>query len=288
MRVLVLGAGLMGSQIGIEYLTGGHDVTFVARDADALRRRVEEGLALAGRLGLDPGRGRWTIAAAAAAVADLIVESLPEDLELKAALLRPLAAALPDAIVASNTSSLSLTELGAAIGAPERTIGAHYLNPPLLMPTVEVIPGERTDPAVTARMTATLFALGKVPVAVEKDVPGFVWNRLQLALMREALWLADNGVASPEMVDTVVREGLARRWRQVGPFTAAALGGAATWLTVGENLLPELSREQDLATLPAWLEHDGEMLRGIRDRRDAALIDEIRRERTEGSAPGAA
>ena len=99
--------------------------------------------------------------------------------------------------------------------------------------------------------------------------------------MREALWLADNGVASPEVVDAVVREGLARRWRQVGPFAAAALGGAATWLKVGENLLPELSREYELTTLPRWLERRPEVLQEIRDRRDASLIEELRREAAE-------
>lgn len=270
----------MGAQIGVEYLCGGHDVTFVARDPDALRQRVDDGLALAERIGLNAGGAERSFASPAEATGDfdLVVESLPENLQLKAALLGPLVSALPDVIVATNTSSLSITALGDAVGVPERTIGAHYWNPPLLMPPVEVIAGEHTDPAVTARLMETLAALGKMPIAVERDVPGFIWNRVQLAVMREALWLADNGVASPEAVDTVVREGLARRWRQVGPFAAAALGGAATWLTVGENLLPVLSREHTLATLPRWLEQDPEMLREIRDRRDVSLIEELRRE----------
>ncbi|MSQ37361.1 MAG: 3-hydroxyacyl-CoA dehydrogenase family protein [Chloroflexi bacterium] len=283
MRVVVLGAGLMGAQIGIEYLSGGHDVTFVARDPDALRRRVDDGLALAEQLGLDAVSAKRSFASPGEAIGefDLVVESLPENLELKASLLGPLVSALPDAVVATNTSSLSITALGDAVGAPERTIGAHYWNPPLLMPPVEVIPGEHTDPAVTARLMETLAALGKMPIAVERDVPGFIWNRLQLAVMREALWLADNGVASPEVVDTVVREGLARRWRQVGPFAAAALGGAATWLKIGENLLPELSREYELTTLPRWLERRPEELREIRDRRDVSLLKELRREAAE-------
>jgi 3-hydroxybutyryl-CoA dehydrogenase len=275
----VLGAGLMGAQAGVEYLCGGHTVTFVARDLDALRRRVDEGLVLAGRLGLavDGVGARCSFAQAGAAAAghDLVVESLPEDMELKTSLLRPLVSASPDAVVATNTSSLSITELGEGIGAPARTIGTHYWNPPLLMPLVEVIPGEHTDPAVVVRVTDVLAELGKVPVLVERDVPGFIWNRLQLAVMREALWLVDNGVASPEVVDTVVREGLARRWRRVGPFAAAALGGAGTWLKVGENLLPELSDVPDLATLPRWLEADAETLNGIRESRDRALISEL-------------
>ena len=121
----------------------------------------------------------------AADAADVLVESLPEDLELKVAVLREALAAAPNAIVATNTSSIPITVVGGAIGAPERTVGTHYLNPPLLMPTVEVIAGERTTPETLAFAYDTVAALGKMPVLVRRDVPGFVWNRLQFALVRE-------------------------------------------------------------------------------------------------------
>ena len=280
MRVLVLGAGLMGAQMGVEYLSGGHDVTFSARDLDGARARVDDALVLAEQIGLDAVgvRERCSFAQPddVGAGFELVAESVPEDLQLKASLLRPVAQASPEATIATNTSSFPITTVGEAVGAPERTIGAHYLNPPLLMPTVEVILGEKTDPAVASHLVGTLAALGKMPLVVERDVPGFVWNRLQLALVREALWLVEHGVAAPEVVDTIVREGLARRWRQVGPFAAAALGGAGTWLRVGENLLPELSQARDLAGLERWLEQDRDVLDGVRDRRDAALIGELR------------
>jgi 3-hydroxybutyryl-CoA dehydrogenase len=272
-RVVVLGAGLMGAQIGCEYVAGGHDVTFVARDQEAAAERVRKASALAGRLGLEP-TGSYEIAARAERPVDLVVESLPEDLELKAALLAPLA---ETPLIASNTSSLSITALGERIGAPERTVGTHYLNPPLLMPPVEVVAGARTDPAVVERTAATLSELGKLPVLVERDVPGFVWNRLQLALVREALWLVDEGVASPETVDAVVREGLARRWRHVGPFAVAALGGVETWLQVGENLLPELSCAADLAGLDRHVALDDPQAAAAV--RDEALAEELYRER---------
>jgi 3-hydroxybutyryl-CoA dehydrogenase len=272
-RVLVLGAGLMGAQIGCEYVAGGHDVTFVARDGEAAAARVAKASALAGRLGLDL-QGSYEISAVPDEAADLVVESLPEDLELKARLLAPLA---DTPVIATNTSSLSITELGERIGASERTVGTHYLNPPLLMPPVEVVAGLRTDPAVVERMASTLSELGKLPVLVERDVPGFVWNRLQLALVREALWLVEHGVASPETVDTVVREGLARRWRHVGPFAIAALGGVETWLRIGENLLPELSTAADLAGLDRHVAlDDPEAAAAVRDE---ALLGELYRER---------
>ncbi len=270
----------MGSQIGCEYAIGGHTVTFAARDPVAARRRVDDALELAERLELlsahplDEVRSRTTVAAELELTCDLAVESLPEDLPLKVAQLRPVAAASPGAVLATNTSSLSIGDLGAALDAPERTIGTHYWNPPLLMPLVEVIAGSaRAD--VVERTLSALTALGKRPVLVEQDVPGFVWNRLQLAVMREALWLVENGVVSPETVDLVVRDGLARRWRHVGPFEAAALGGADTWRRIGANLLPVLSDAADLDGLERWLSQDAEALKAVRERRDAALAAEL-------------
>jgi 3-hydroxybutyryl-CoA dehydrogenase len=155
----------------------------------------------------------------------------------------------PGAIVATNTSSLSITGLGDAIAAPEQTVGTHYLNPPLLMPTVEVIAGEATSDETLTLVRGTLAELGKVPVLVRRDVPGFVWNRLQFALVRELAWLAENDVAAPEDLDAVVREGLARRWRRVGPLRAIALGGIETWNRAGRNIVPELSTAAELPDL---------------------------------------
>ena len=149
-------------------------------------------------------------------------------LALKVSILRPIVERQQDAAIATNTSSFCVGELGDEIGAPERTLGTHYWNPPLLMPLVEVIPGPHTRSDLVQRVRGTLAGLGKRPIVVAKDVPGFVWNRLQIAVMREALWLVETGVVTSEQVDTVVREGLARRWRHVGPFEAAALGGADT------------------------------------------------------------
>lgn len=271
----------MGSQIGCEYAIGGHTVTFLARDLTAAGRRVRESLELARRLGLvtavsDGDFGlRTTLTQEPSGDYDLVVESLPEDLALKVSMLRPIAAQQPDAAIATNTSSLSITAIGDEIRAPERTIGIHYWNPPLLMPLVEVVAGAHTDPALVRRLSETLSALGKDPVIVERDVPGFIWNRLQLAVMREALWLVENEAASPEAVDKVVREGLARRWRHVGPFEAAALGGIDTWRRIGENLLPTLSHATDLASLERWLPNDEAILDDVRCRRDAALTAEL-------------
>src|SRR5262245_17467610 len=170
----------MGAQIGVEYALGGHDVVLVARSAQGVRARVDAALEVLARYGLatppevEGARARISIGSDLEAVAacDLAVESVPEDLDLKVELLGVVAAASPEAVLATNTSSLSIAKLGERLEAPERTIGTHYWNPPLLMPLVEVIAGAGTSPDVVDRVSDILQALGKRPVHA-RDVPGF-------------------------------------------------------------------------------------------------------------------
>jgi 3-hydroxybutyryl-CoA dehydrogenase len=278
-KIALLGPGLMGSHIACEYALGGHEVAVLARRPDVARERIERGFATAHEHGLATSdqiaaaRERLTIAEEidGGDGAQVIVESVVEDLVEKKATLLPVVARNPGAIVASNTSSIPITAIGAAIEAGERTVGAHYWNPPLLMPMVEVIRGDETAETVVAEMTANLRALGKRPVLVDRDVQGFAWNRLQLALLREAVWLVENGVASPTTVDEVVRDGLARRWRYTGPFQTAALGGAATFERVANLLWPALSTATSLENLRQWLDESPETTEPLRERRDRGL-----------------
>jgi len=276
LRVTVLGAGLMGSAIAAEYAAGGHGVRVttspatsaavamerVARHLDELRRRSSsEPLA---------AEVEWSASTAeAAAGADLVVESLPEVAELKVTELAAAQAVAPGAILASNTSSLSLATIGAGLADPSRLIGTHYLNPPLAFRVLELVQGPATDPAVAERTAAILRALGKQPVLVRRDVPGFVLNRLQLALLREAVELVDGGVVGAEDLDLLIREGLGRRWSAVGPFGTVALGGPATFRRVAEQLYPVLSRSQqppDSLDRLGLDEHGVAELRRARDR----------------------
>jgi 3-hydroxybutyryl-CoA dehydrogenase len=282
----------MGAQIGCEYALGGHDVRFHARDLGRAQQRVADGFALLETHGLSPAHAVRAAAARistaadpgeAARDADLLVESLPEDLELKAAVLRVALAEAPEPVIATNTSSLSISAIGEAIGAPERTVGTHYLNPPLLMPTVEVIAGERTAPETVSLARETLIALGKLPVVVRRDVPGFVWNRLQFALVRECAWLVEHGVASAKDVDTVMREGLARRWRRVGPLRAIALGGIDTWNRSGRSIVPDLSNARELPDLAGVAITDGNLSEDVAAR-DGALARELREDRSLGAS----
>ena len=277
LRVAVLGAGLMGSAIAAEYAAGGHSVRVttspsttataamerVAAHLDQLQRRVAEPLVV---------EVEWAATTAeAVAGADLVVESLPEVAELKTAELAAAQAVVPGAILASNTSSLSLDALGAGLADPSRLIGTHYLNPPLAFRVLELVQGPATEPAVTERTTAILRALGKEPVLVRRDVPGFVLNRLQMALLREAVELVDDGVVSAADLDRMMREGLGRRWSAVGPFGTVALGGPATFRRVAEQLFPVLSRSQQPPESLERLGLDERGVAGLREARDRTL-----------------
>lgn len=289
MRIVVAGPGLMGSQIGAELAVGGSDVTFLLRRRGEAERRVDAAFALAATLGLWPaeavaaGRARVAYADAVDRLdpdTELFLESIVEECGPKVALLGEAAARLPGATLASNTSSIGIGELGEGCGAPARTLGMHFWNPPLLMPLVEVVSGPATDPAHVASVVALVRAVGKRPVVVDRDVPGFVWNRLQLALLREAVWIVENGVAAPEVVDEIVRDGLARRWRYTGPFQTAALGGPATFARVADNLWPVLSTATRVEALGRWLASDSDALAAVKARRDAGLLLDLKRDRT--------
>jgi 3-hydroxybutyryl-CoA dehydrogenase len=146
------------------------------------------------------------------------------------------------------------------------------------MPLVEVIAGPRTNPEALEFARAAVASCGKRPVVVKRDVPGFVWNRLQHALLREALWIVDNDVASPEAVDEIVRFGNARRWEHVGPFAAAALGGIGVWQRVAGELWPVLSNADDAGDLGRALWADDAQLAEIAAERDAELARDLRGE----------
>jgi 3-hydroxybutyryl-CoA dehydrogenase len=287
MKIALIGPGLMGAQIACEYALGDHEVVILARRVGAAEERLarswatalEHGLATADEIADAQQRILLTTDVAQTAGAEIIVESVTEDLDEKAGAVKPLLALSPAAIVASNTSSIPITAIGEAVGAPEQTVGAHYWNPPLLMPLVEIIRGEATSDATVETIETTVRGLGKRPVRIDRDVAGFVWNRLQLALLREAVWIVEQGVASPSVVDEIVRDGLARRWRYTGPFQTAALGGAATFERIAGNLWPVLSQASSVEDLRQWLDETPDTTQPLRERRDAGLAADLRADR---------
>lgn len=286
----VIGAGLMGAQIGAEYALAGFEVVLVNRSgsaAEAARQRARSAVRFLSDNELADAaaaeRAQLLIhcsvdLAGACNGAEIIVESIAEDLAQKVDVLSRAAAAAPAAIIASNTSSIPISSIGEGIGAAGRTIGTHYWNPPTLMPLVELIPGRATSPAVVSSMTELLIAMGKEPVQVA-DIPGFVWNRLQMALIREAVSLVGKGAATPLAIDLILRHGLGRRWSQVGPFETMALGGTQTFAGIARLLFSEL--DSDLAPEALLLVEPpaAETLAAARQRRDAALVRFLKEDR---------
>lgn len=161
----------------------------------------------------------------AVADADYIAEAVPEKPDLKATILRRVsAAAPPHAIIGTNTSAIPIGELAASVTAPERFLGVHWMNPAPFIPGVELIPGQDTDPAVLDRTEELIRSLGKTAARVA-DTPGFVANRLQFALYKEAVQIVDDGVATPEQIDAVVSNTFGFRLALFGPFAIGDMAG---------------------------------------------------------------
>jgi 3-hydroxybutyryl-CoA dehydrogenase len=232
-EVAVVGAGIMGAGIARIFADGGASVSLMARREESLAAaRERAGEAVAMTTDLDE----------ALTGAELVVETIVEEVEPKRTVLaRAEELAAPGAILTTNTSSLSVDEVGGELERPERFAGLHFLNPPELVQVVEIVGGARTAPQTLETLRAWMEELGKAPVVVRLDVPGFVVNRLQYALLREAYALVDAGVCSFEDVDRAVTAGLGARWAAIGPFQTMDLAGLDVHAAVAENLWPELA-----------------------------------------------
>lgn len=254
--VVVAGCGQIGASAALLCAMSGYRVTVLARSA-AARARAEALLPGFARelAGLRPAPARaddwperitWAAdAAAAPALADcgVVLEAIREDAAEKAALLAALEALCPgDAIIASSTSGLPVAAIAAACRDPGRVAVAHFANPPHLMPLVEVVPGPATRPETLARLQAFLSSLGKETVALTQDLPGHLFNRLQFALLREAMALVARGVATPAEIDRVVKRGLALRLAEEGPLEKMDLAGLELVRDVARYLFPDLDR----------------------------------------------
>ena len=246
--VAIIGAGTMGLGVGEYFAAAGVEgIRFteatpeLARQApERLVRRVR-GHVEAGLLAQEAVDRASAVEAAddvASAVrdVDLVFEAVPERMELKHEVLRACAAAAPEgAIIASNTSSLPINELAVAVENPGRFLGMHWFNPPEWTPAVEVIPAPATDAAAVERVMEFLRRIGKRP-AVVGDGPGFVANRIQMALFREALACVRSGLASPREVDEVVRSSFGFRLPFFGPFMIADMAGLDVYGSIFETL----------------------------------------------------
>ena len=248
----VVGAGLMGHGIAQVFAAAGYQVTLMDIDRGRIERAlldVRENLRLMSENGLVAGadidgiigRIATTTELETAARADFIVEAAPEDLELKQDIFERLdSLASADAILATNTSVISITRIAARALHRGRIIGTHFWNPPYLVPLVEVIPGDDSSPATVDAAVEILASVGKHPVRVKKDVPGFVGNRLQHALWREAISIVERGIADAETVDEVVKTGFGMRLPVLGPLENADMIGLDLTLQIHGYILEHI------------------------------------------------
>ena len=259
----VLGAGLMGIGIACHFARHGHRVRLYDTDpsrlaevpavaAAILHELQESGQFDAAHQQAVLARLAGTTSLSDLAESTLLIEAIPERLPLKHALYAQLETLIADdAIIASNTSGLPPDSLAAGMRHPQRLLIAHFWHPPHFIPLVEVVPGSATRPELPALVSDFFTRAALEAVVLQRAAPGFVGNRLQFALLREALHIVHSGIASPEVVDRVMRASLGRRYAMVGPLEAADMTGLATVLDICQHLLPELAGDAQMMELVA-------------------------------------
>jgi 3-hydroxybutyryl-CoA dehydrogenase len=244
-RIAVVGAGLMGHGIAQVFALASHDVTIydsIAASLDTVKTRILTNLKDLG----DDQKAVERVTpvsdlAQAVRDADFVVEAALEDLPLKQKLFAEIEGYVrPDTILASNTSVIPITRIMEGLKQRERALGTHWWNPPYLVPLVEVIETQWTSrPAIDFTMKLHAAA-GKKPAHVKKDVPGFIGNRLQHALWREAVALVEHGICDAETVDTVIKSAFGRRLAVLGPLENADMVGTDLTLAIHRTVLPDI------------------------------------------------
>ncbi|MEJ7668311.1 MAG: 3-hydroxyacyl-CoA dehydrogenase [Casimicrobiaceae bacterium] len=279
-KIAVIGAGLIGRAWAIVFARAGHPVSLFDADRDALARSIAtleialSDLEAAGLLDELPATVRARIAPAfaladAIANAAYVQENIGENLAAKQTLFAEIDRLAPaDAILASSTSTIPASQWSAGLAGRARCLVAHPVNPPHLVPLVELSPAPWTSPDVVARARALHESVGQVPIVVTKEIQGFILNRLQGALLAEAFRLYADGYASTDDIDKTVRDGLGLRWSFMGPFETIDLnapGGVAVYCERYGDLYYEMAKAQ---TPRQW---DERLVRSIENERRALL-----------------
>ena len=258
-KISVIGPGMMGHAIAQEFAVAGYDVILCGRSEERLKQasgKIERSLnelvqwEIISENAVKPALDRLqttTDLAEAGSNADLIIEAIVEVLEVKEKLFSDLDAICPDhTIFASNTSSLLPSMLASATQRPDQFLVAHYFNPPYLMPLVEIVRGEKTSDAVVDAVYNLMQAMGKSPIICQKEALGFIANRLQLVLWREAFNIVQRGIASPQEVDLAVKRSFGRRLGMVGPFELYEyIDGYDLTLQCEKYILPDMDTSNE-------------------------------------------
>jgi 3-hydroxybutyryl-CoA dehydrogenase len=261
-RIAIIGAGLMGHGIAQIFAVHGFPVSLLDVNDEVLAKAIENvraNLTLLAKNGIGKkediegavGRIKTTRdLKEAVSGARFVVEAVAEQLELKQKLFQEMdEICSEDAILATNTSVISITEIAARAKGRKRIVGTHFWNPPYLIPLVEVVPGEETSRETVDLTYDLLKSVGKHPVKVKKDVPGFVGNRLQHALWREAISIVDQGIADAATVDEVIRNSFGIRLPVLGPLETADMVGLDLTLQIHNYILKYIERSTEPAPI---------------------------------------
>jgi 3-hydroxybutyryl-CoA dehydrogenase len=292
-RVAVIGNGIIGHGVAQIFAMAGKEVTLVGRNADSLDRArqkiadslasfVKHGLLKADAVAGILGRVTTSVALSEAASAQLVIEAVTEDLSLKRDLFRDLDRICPPPAVLASSSGQPASALVQGVKHRARVIATHFWYPPQLIPLVEVCGGPETAPEVVTWVCEALRAAGKEPAVIDKEIPGFIGNRLQFAMLREAWALWASGAASAAAIDSVVRYSFGRRVAVTGPLESADVGGLQTMYHFARSLLPDLDTGAEPAPKVAELAAQGANGlangRGVYDwsKRDGAALLEAR------------
>lgn len=244
-KILIAGAGTMGYTIAEIFADQSYDVTIydVSKDALAGARKhittdYDEKLAT---------NIKYTDDTSAFENTDLVIETIIENEQIKKEFYKQISPLTdPTTIIATNTSGISINKLAEAVTHPERFVGMHWFNPSNLVLLIEIIKGDATNNAVAQTINELCLKIGKRPVIVKKDVPGFVANRIQFTILREVLDLIEKDVIDPEGVDDIMKYGLGFRYACAGPLEIADFGGLDTFYHISDYLMEDLCSSPDI------------------------------------------
>jgi 3-hydroxybutyryl-CoA dehydrogenase len=245
-RAVIVGGGIMGADIAAIFAAGGYAVDVVQRRGktrDSLDERIAKAIAQLGGSATDVVP-RDALSDVPWKDVDIVVECVNEDLALKRGIFAELERLAPPEIpLASNSSGYPISRIGAGLKTARRMLGLHFFMPAHLVPLVEVVKSEATDAAVAQSMFDLMARLGRKPVMVKKDIPGFLANRIQHALMREAWSLIERGIGTPEDVDKAVRYGFGFRYIAAGPILQKDMSGLDVNLAASQIVYPDLCND---------------------------------------------
>ncbi|WP_260286620.1 3-hydroxyacyl-CoA dehydrogenase family protein [Peribacillus aracenensis] len=261
-KITIIGSGVMGSGIAQSFAVSGYLVTINDIKEELLhhaQNRISENLSLLIEEGTLTDQEKQEALAnitysvdleGAVRDADFIIEAIPEVIELKLNLYQQMEGIIkPDAIVASNTSTFPISQLMEKASFADRMVITHFFNPGHLVPLVEIVQHDETKPEIVKTTMDLMRKIGKSPILLKKEIAGFIANRLQTALMREAFYLLKEGVADAEDIDTAITAGPGFRWAFTGPIEIADFGGLDTWQRVFDNVSPVLDQSEEAPDL---------------------------------------